>query len=136
MRKIIELGIIFLLLMCFVVGCGDDKVTNNSISTSLIGTWNGTNEGTYDLSGVILTFDSKGNFTQTVANGTYTTDRSVTPYHIDLVFNEDVIYNGENLGRYFYGLYVINDSKLKVNWDPNDRPENFESYGYHIWIKQ
>ena len=136
MRKVLKLGIILLVLMCFIVGCGDDKVTNNSTSTSLIGTWNGTNEGTYDVTGVILTFDSNGNFIFGNAGGTYTTDKSVTPYHIDLVFDEDVMWGNENLGRYFFGLYVITDNKLKANWDPDNRPESFESYGYHVWIKQ
>lgn len=106
---------------------------------SLLNTWNITNEGTFDVGEERLTFYLNGKFAigsnEGSISGTYTVNTGVTPHHIDMVYNEDVMWEGENLGRYFYGLFEINGDKLKTNWEPNDRPEDFESYGYNIWKK-
>jgi hypothetical protein len=136
MKKILKLSLMLTAFVWFLGGCGEDKVNNDSSVASLIGTWKGTNEGTYDVDGIMLVFESNGHFTLDIANGTYQTDESVSPHHIDFVFEEDVIWGGENVGRNFYGLYKLDESQLKTNWDPNSRPESFESYGYHIWIRQ
>jgi hypothetical protein len=136
MKKILRLYLILLVLVWLLGGCGEDKVNNDSSVASLIGTWKGTDEGMYDVNGVLLVFKSNDRFTFDIANGIYQIDESVWPHHIDLVFDEDVQWGGENVGRNFYGLYELDKSQLKANWDPNSRPESFESYGYHIWIKQ
>jgi hypothetical protein len=40
------------------------------------------------------------------------------------------------MGRNFLGLYEITGGKLKAALDPAARPESFEAYGFHIWLKQ
>ena len=91
----------------------------------LVGTWVGSNEGIYGICGVVTTFDPDGNFRLGLGTdpaGTYTTNTSVIPHHIDLTYDDDVIWEGENLGRHFYGLFEVDGNELRANWDPNERP--------------
>lgn len=116
--RIMGVLILTALLAVFLTACGSGGDNDGNNVAAIVGTWNGTNEGTYDLNGVILTFTLNGTFTISSSEGSndgaYTTNTSVTPHHIDMIYNEDVIWEGENLGKNFYGLYEINGDRLTL----------------------
>jgi hypothetical protein len=79
MKKLTEAAIVLLVSSVFIIGCPDDKWTNSTVTSPLVGTWTGTGEGTFDVTGVTLNFDEYGNFQLADAGGTYSTDDSITP---------------------------------------------------------
>lgn len=125
-----------LAVLILFAGCDPDKGTDSTPSSPLVGTWLGTILGTYNVNGVMLTFDKNDGFTLAGAPGTYSDDDGFTPARVDLAFDEDVIINTVNVGSNFFGIYEITGDTLKAAWDPATRPESFDTYGYHIWIRQ